>query len=452
MLNLNQLKRLYTGSPLWIKKLYASIPYAIRNGNDYRKWQLFLTKELNNEEYTLLKIKELVSYAYTNTNYYKRVFDNLDISPYDINELKDYEKLPLIDKNLVRENYDDMTVHNFSTKNTFYVTTGGTSGTAMKFLQSKNIWKKELAFNMNYFSKYEYNPSMLKVSFRGGEFDDLQANKYWKYNPINNEIHFSPFHLHKNNIEYYVNELNNKKPLYFHSYPSSLLLLIEQMINNGLQLNYSLKAIFLISENFTSEDINTIKSFFNCEVSSFYGHTERLIFAPNFTKDLSSYKIDARYGFFELINESEKVITTNGVRGEMVGSSFDNYAMPLLRYKTNDFTLYNDFNNNIIASIEGRWNQEYLFGKDGLKIYLTALNMHSNIFKNVIKYQFHQKEISNVELHIVVNKLFQENDINHILKGLEQKVGHAINFKIKLVEQLTLTSRGKFKNIVSTLY
>jgi len=451
MLNLNQLKKLYTNSPLWIQKLYASIPYDIRNGSDYRKWKVFLNEELNREEHTLLKIKELVTYAYDNTNYYKRTFDNLNISPLDINELHDFEKLPLIDKDTVRENYDDMTVYDFSAKNKFHVTTGGTSGAAMKFLQSKNVWKKELAFNMNYFAQYGYEPSILKASFRGGEFDNLQVNKYWKYNPIHNEIHFSPFHLNKENIEYYVEELNEKKPLYFHSYPSSLLLLMEQMLNNGLQLNYRLKAIFLISENFTVEDINKIKSFFNCDVSSFYGHTERLIFAPSYAKDLSSYKIDDRYGFFELIDESENVITENGQRGEIVGSSFDNFAMPLLRYKTNDYTHYSDLSNNVISTIEGRWKQEYLVGNHGLKIYLTALNMHSDIFKNVIKYQFHQSSLSNVELHIVASKFFGENDIKNILQGLKQKVGHAIDFEIKIVKQLELTSRGKFKNVITTL-
>jgi len=449
MLNLNQLKQLYTHSPLWIKKLYASIPYEVRNGKDYRKWQLFLSKELNMEEYQLLKIKELVSYAYTNTNYYKRVFDKLDISPYDINSLQDYEKLPLIDKDIVRDNYDDMTVRNYPDKNKFYVTTGGTSGEAMKFLQSKNVWKKELAFVMKYFSKFGYKPSMLKASFRGGEFNNLPKNTYWKYSPVHNQIHFSPFDLHEKNIILYVNELNKHKPRYFHSYPSSLLLLIDQMINKGLQLNYKVNAIFLISENFSMEDIEKIKLFFDCKISSFYGHSERLIFAPSFDENVSSYTVDEKYGLFELIDASEKCIGQKEERGQIVGSSFDNYAMPLLRYKTNDYTHYLEKGKHkVIANIVGRWSQEYLLGKNEQKIYFTALNMHSDIFKNVIQYQFLQTRPEYAELCIITNKFFKEDDSKNILKALKEKVGHVLEFKINIVEKMQLTPRGKFKNLI----
>jgi len=447
-MNLNQLKKLYTSSPLWMKRLYASIPYEIRNGADYRKWKKFLEEEINEEEYKLLKMKESVLYAYENTAYYKSTFDYLHISPSDINDLKDFQRLPFIDKDIVRENFAALTVKSYPANKTFFVTTGGTSGAPMKFLQSKNVWAKELAFVMSYFAKYAYKPSMLKVSFRGGEFDDLPSNKFWKYNPVHNEMHFSPFHINEKNIEYYVKDLNTQKPLYFHTYPSSLLLFIEQMKNKGIQLNYQLKAIFLISENYSMKDIKKIKSFFACPVSSFYGHSERLIFAPTSTDDLSIYKADNRYGLFELIDQSGQPIHENNQRGEIIGSSFDNFAMPLLRYKTNDFTNFVDHGNNEISMIEGRWTQEYLVGKDGLKLYLTALNMHSDIFKNVIKYQFHQNKPAHAELHVIVNKLFQESDKKNVLKALEQKAGHAITFDIRIVEQLELTSRGKFKNIV----
>ncbi len=448
MLNLNQLKKLYKNSPLWLQKLYASIPYDLRNGKEYRNWKNFLKKEISIDEYKLFKLKETILYAYENTEYYKQTFNELDISPFDIQTIKDVALLPIIDKNIVRENYDRLHVKNFPARNTFYVSTGGTSGEPMTFLQSENVWKKELAFSMNYFSKYGYKPSMLKASFRGGTFDNLPKNRYWKYNPLQNEMHFSPFHINEKNIEYYMKDLNTLKPKYFHSYPSSLLLFISQMKNKGLKLDYNPTAIILISENFTLKDIEQIKSFFNCDVSSFYGHTERLIFAPNYADDLSSYKIDDRYGFFELIDETDQAINENNKRGEMVGLSFDNLAMPLLRYRTNDFTHFIKHEQNIISMVEGRWTQEYLLGKDGLKLFLTALNMHSDIFENVIKYQFHQIQPANVELHVIVTKSFQENDKKNILKALKEKAGHAITFKIKITDQLKLTPRGKFKQII----
>ena len=151
MLNLNKLKKIYTSSPLWMKKLYASIPYDIRNGSDYRKWKQFLEKELNEEEYQLLKLKETLFYASTQTKYYKNIFNKLECHIDEFNHLGDIKNIPFIDKDIVRENYNDLIAHDYPKKKTFFVTTGGSSGEPMQFLQSKNVWSKELAFVNHFF-------------------------------------------------------------------------------------------------------------------------------------------------------------------------------------------------------------------------------------------------------------------------------------------------------------
>lgn len=448
MLNLNQLKKLYTNSPLWLQKIYAFIPHDIRNGAEYRRWQNFLQENISTKEYQLLKIKETILYAYENTDYYKKTYSALDISPFDIKTIQDVSKLPVIDKSIVKKYFFQLCAKNFSSSNTFYVTTGGTSGTPMKFLQSNNVWKKELAFNINYFSQYGYSPSDLKASFRGGTFDRLPQNQYWKYNPINHEIHFSPFHINEHTVQHYVKKLNRVRPKFFHSYPSSLLSLIAHMENRHLSLNYKPKTIFLISENFTNEDSVRISTFFQCTISSFYGHSERLIFAPNHSDTLDAYKVDSRYGLCELIDSNNNIITTNQLEGELVGSSFDNFAMPLIRYRTEDFAHYIDTDQKILSPIKGRWSQDFFLGKHKEKIYLTALNMHSDVFKNVQRYQFCQLKPGTVTLCIVPTKLFQKIDSKNIVEALKSKVGHTLSFQIKLVDQLQLTKRGKFKKIM----
>jgi len=451
MVNLNTLKNIYESSPNWLKRIYSFIPYDFRNGIEYRKWKNFLYQEICEEEYQILKLKETLQYAYDNTIYYRKLFDELDCSVKDINEMKDLKLLPFIDKNIVRENFYDIMSINFSKKNFFYVTTGGSTGEPMKFYQSNNIWKKELAFINYYFSRFGYDTSNLKASFRGGDFNELEENKFWKYNPINNEIHFSPFHINKKNIPYYVKQLNKKKPLFFHSYPSAILSLIENMQELSLSIEYDLNTIFLISENINPDEINIIADFFNCNVSSFYGHAERLILALSEDRFIPNYKIQKRYGAFELIDNNKNVIIENDVVGEVVGTSFDNFAMPLIRYKTNDFTSYSNIDNSLINLIEGRWNKEYLYGKDNTQITLTALNMHSNILNNIINFQFYQEKIGFVEVLIVPKETYSNKDKNLILNALNAKAKHAIVFSIKVISQPVLTKTGKILKLINTI-
>jgi phenylacetate-CoA ligase len=223
------------------------------------------------------------------------------------------------------------------------------------------------------------------------------------------------------------------------------MMLIENMKNLDLYLNYNLKAIFLISENFTLKELIYIKNYFKCEVSSFFGHTERLVFAPLDKLSNSAYQVDKRYGFLELINKDNQ-------EHEIVGTSFDNFAMPLIRYKTGDNTSYKNEKKQLLNLIDGRWEKEYLNGKDGLNLTLTALNMHSNIFKNVINFQFYQTKIGEVQLLIIPNKYYSQNDTDNILNALNKKVGQALGFKIKIISSPLLTKRGKLKKLIKEIH
>ena len=448
MFNLNQLKKYYTDSPLWMKKLYATIPFDLRNGHEYRKWKHFLNTNISEEEYELIKIKETVSYAYENTVYYKELFNQLHITPYDINEKKDLLKLPIMDKNIVRENYGKLIANNFSVKKTFYVTTGGTSGTPMKFLQSRNLWGKEVAFFMNFFSAYGYKSTMIKGSFRGGDFSTLPQDTFWIFNPVNNEINFSPTHINQDTIIRYVEILNKRKPLYLHGFPSSLLFLIYNMKQMNLKLQYQIEAIFLVSEGFSHNDRNVIMDFFQCNVVSSYGHSERLIFAQSIKEESKNqnYRIDKRYGLFELINNKHEVITQPGILGEIVGTGFDNYAMPLIRYRTGDYTEYTDTKQNEIMLVDSNRNQEYIDGKNGVKIAFSSLIRVSQMEElEIFKYQIIQAKPGECKVLIVPHQTFKENQRNILMRSIKQKVGEALSVDIVIVQQLRRTKRGKFK-------
>ena len=215
-MNLNKLKNLYVSSPTIIKKIYSLIPFGIRNGLQYRKWLRALNtnkKGLDRDPF------ETLNYVRNNFEFYHNLYKNKN--------LENWEDVPLIEKSLIQNALSDFEKTNVPK---FYVTTGGVTGKPAKFFQSNNVWFKELAFVNHFFGKFGYRPMDLKLSLRGGDFNNLRKDEFWMYNPINNEIHFSPFHLTNDTVKLYVNQINKKKPRYFHSYPSGLLRLSKLMI------------------------------------------------------------------------------------------------------------------------------------------------------------------------------------------------------------------------------
>ena len=155
-------------------------------------------------------------------------------------------------------------------------------------------------------------------------------------------------------------------------------------MEQDLKLEYQLHTIFLVSEGYTNKDIQKIRTFFNCEVVSFYGHSERILFLEAITPEVDIYQIDKRYGFFELVDDDKHQIIENNISGTIVGTTFDNYAMPLIRYETDDVTQYLDYKTGTISMVDSLRNQVYLDGKDGIKISVTSFNLSPFTYLAVI--------------------------------------------------------------------
>ncbi|MDD3945363.1 MAG: hypothetical protein PHS38_11695 [Bacteroidales bacterium] len=427
------------------------IPYDLRAGSSYREWNTFLLKEFDSD-YPLIKLRETLYIAQNHVPYYKERYSSFGSTGIDLNRIEDFEQLPHISKDIVSENFDKFI--NPECNHFFYVTTGGSTGKPMKFLQSNNMWPKEQAFVNNIFAKCGYKPSILKASFRGAQFSKLTKNKFWHYNPIQNEIQFSPFHLNLNNISYYIQEFNNKRPRFIHGYPSAIINFIGLCEKSNLKIKVDIKGVFLISENFEKEDVVLIKNFFNCSVISFYGHSERLIIAPTLGEFAQVYEIDPYYGFFELVHKNGENITKENIRGEIIGTSFDNFAMPLIRYKTEDscsYKLYTYNGKKQINSIEGRWTRDFIWGKNEEKLSLTAINFHSSIFDNINSYQFIQDKKGQCDLCLTSNNKISESQLSVIYKLVYLKIGHAVELTVKQIESPILTKMGKQLKLIKRI-
>lgn len=448
MLNLNQLKKIYLNSPKWVQSIYSSIPYNIRNGSEYREWYNFLQNTIDVDGYQILKLKETVHNAYNNTLYYRKLFNSMHLSPNEINSLNDLNQLPLLTKKIINENYLDFQSQEVPNSKKFFVRTGGTTGHPTTFYQSENIWKKELAFVMDFFNRHNYYISDTKMSFKGAAFTEATSNKYCYFDPFSNCYYFSQLYLSRANIEQYVQLLNKYQPKFFHIYPSTLIYMIHLMQEAKLGLNYHLNVIFLVSEGYTKNDIIEIKNFFSCKIASFYGHSERIIFAPSINEDVSIFRNDKRYGLLELVDKNDLPVTETNLEGTIVGTSFDNYAMPLIRYKTDDTTSYLNTNNQTIKQITSLRTKAYIDAKNGEQISITFVSI-SSLSNNIESFQFYQPRIAELDLLIVPKNSFKTEEKEIILNEITKRIGHLMeHISVKIVNQPMRTQRGKSINII----
>ena len=196
---------------------------------------------------------------------------------------------------------------------------------------------------------------------------------------------------------------------YIQGYPSSIHSFFQYLYKKRRDLSF-VKGIFLSSEIFLEHQRKLIKTTLNLPVISVYGHSEKLVLAVDFEGN-NEYQVIEDYGYLELIDEKGNTIKEENKLGEIVGTTFSNYGMPLIRYRTGDYSSYKQYikgKPRILNGIQGRWQEMKIYNKDGSFITPTALNLHDDLYNYIEGIQYNQKEMGSLQIKIIPNNDFND--------------------------------------------
>lgn len=422
----------YLTAPLFRNKLIKNAGYCkYRQLLNARK--SFSDKQI--KEYQFNELQKILIYSFNFVPYYTKLFNQIGFKPSLMNSVVDICTIPCLTKKLICENFDQLISTQKVEGGHYVATTGGSTGEPLKVLLDYNCVFKENAFVNHFRSKLAYNEKDRLVTFRGIEFGD----NLWKFNPMQNELIFSPFKLSNKTLSSYIKKINEFKPSYLNGYLSSLTYFAKLLSENNLKLQHPIKGIFLISENIDKEQRDFLEKFFQVQSSTFYGHSERCIIAEEVQPN--EYVFDPYYGYTELISNETSSFN-------IVGTGFLNKTMPLIRYQTDD--VCSKVGQRFI--IDGsRKSTLGLYGINDEFFAHAAFNFHSEIFRNVINYQFVQKKKGKADLLLVVNEKFQTSEIELMKMEIDKKTKGVMEFHIKITDKLIFSKRGKFKMFMNNI-
>ncbi|MGJ0906005.1 phenylacetate--CoA ligase family protein [Clostridium botulinum] len=459
------MKDLLKKSPYFIQKhlrnLYGIIPYEKRLGRAFNDTYNFLgkseywTKE-QHEQYQVCKLKKLLKHSYNNVPYYKNLFNQCGFDVDKFKYLDNMQKIPFLTKDLVMENIESLKAQNFKNKDFIYASTGGTTGKQMKFYMQKHFSSGiEWAFMMKQWERidFEYGKSK-RIILRN---QVLPKDKLWIWDKLQNALILDTYHLTDENIKKIIDKINEVRIPYIHTYPSAITIICEFIKRTGYRINYNLKGVLASSENIYSGQRELIEDTLKTRMYSWYGHSEMCILAGECEKS-NKYHIFTEYGYTELIDENNNIISESQKIGELVGTGFNNYVMPFIRYRTADYGMYSKEqqcncrrNYKLLDSVQGRWLQEMIVTSRGNKISITAINMHSDIFDNVFKFQFYQDAPGICTINIVKKDNYSDKDEKNIVKELSKKLSDDVKLKVNYVDNIEKTKSGKHRFLIQNI-
>ena len=412
-------------------------------GNVYRaNFELLKKGGLRSDEIERLLL-DMCNFAVANVPFYRDRYTKVD-------SLQEFQaKFGFIDKDLVNEFAKDFLTLRFNPRNFDLQTTSGTSGKPLSIYQPKNRYQQELAMVHFAWSAvgYQFDERAVLRNHR------LPKEEVYRINPITKELQFDNFNNSDTYFRSIYNVLLNREVKYIHAYPSAAYQFALFCKKSDLSLNF-VKAFLCSSENILAEHRSLIEGELGIKIMGFYGHTEKLVFAYNCTKS-DSYHVEGGYGYCELINDMGESVIQVGEMGEICGTTLTNFGMPLIRYRTGDFAVYEGntcphcgVEKLTLRRILGRWNGDFIDNLDGTKVSLTALNLHGEIYTHILGLQYFHPQPGYLEIWVIKSLSFNEKHARELLSQIEHKFNPDMKVVLKYVSELKMKENGKFVQLI----
>jgi phenylacetate-CoA ligase len=437
------LKYLIEKQPIFLKKIgYKIIPFRYRYGKVYNNFLNFLNKSKKwsfdeTKHYQLTQLRNVLKHANDTVPYYSNLFKENGFD-YNIKKLEDISNIPILTKDIIIKNYDNMISKAFKGKH-YKMNTSGSTGQRLSILGTDDLFKIECAFITNAFN--DHNADLYKDHsiwirrYSPKEGDPIFFNDYEL-----NRSYMSAFHLNDETVLSYVNYFNKVKSKILVSYPSTIYYFAVLCEKYNLKLNH-VKYIHGASEVCLPQWREKIKQVFGNPIKMHYGQVEKVSFAHQDHED-DNYRENLLYGYNEFIDDNS-----------IIATGFHNDLMPLIRYKTNDKVKFNTRNDNhgafpkTFEDFIGRDGDMLITDKDS---YVPAVNFYSFMSKvdQVDLFQIIQKkETKVVDFYIVPNKLYNKEIEDKLLIEMQNRLGN-IDINIIVTDSLKRDlSSNKLKTI-----
>jgi phenylacetate-CoA ligase len=455
----DSLRGMYVRSPPWLRRALAAplstLPVSVRYGRQYYNWRAKIrglrgdaerrANYVNGEREALIRVASTAPY-------YRTTF--ADVWPAGLPSgtriVTDWHRIPVLTKDTVREAGERLIVPGADRMG--QVSTSGSSGKPLAFLQDERRSVAEFAYHTDLWSRAGYRPGDLRCVFRGMYIHD-GLRKHMELEPALGELRCSTFDLTDEPLTRILGAIRQRRIKYILGYSGTISIFAAFLLRTGNAPLAQIRGVFPASEKFYPRHREVLRQAFpKAEIIPSYGLSEKVAFAAEVEGKPDVYSFDPTYAYVELLDEGGMPVTEPGRRGRIVGSGFISKGMPLVRYDTGDEatlieapTRANGY--RLLAADITSKHQSYLVAKSGAVVSPASLTPNSDTYRHVSEFQFFQEQPGVAELRIAAADGASSEDVETFADEMRSYLGTTIDLKTVLVESIPPSARGKRKMI-----
>ena len=427
------IKNAVSNIPYSIGHYFTHIPFSWRLGtaythsvNDIEKYSKLSTDEQS--AHLVKKLNSVIAHASNSFDFYKKIYSEHGVLGTELKYLDDFSEYPIITKEMIRTHTDEF-------KGAMRINTGGTSGEPFSFFIDKDAFAREWAHMHYIWSLKGYTKTDIKITLRGKNL----GSKNIVYNPVHNEFIINTYKSVSSFKDELLELFTKYQIKYVHGYPSAIYEFFKELETVFNDVEKKVVTSNIVSCLFGSEFpvpymVDYLHGRWSLDYISWYGHSEMAILAYDLEKK-NQYKPLMTYGYTEVVDN------------KLLGTSYNNFDMPLIRYDTGDRVEGKSDKNGLLEYFtvkEGR-EGDFIVDKNGKKIPLTALILgrHHKIFDIADFIQVGQDDNGLVTFYITLtdnskvdtNNLEQYFDLSNV----------DIEYRFEVLDAPIRSNAGKMK-------
>ena len=336
-------------------------------------------------------------------------------------------------------------------------TTGGTSGVPLRVLRSLEAIVFEQATIDRVIQSVGVDARIARTAvLRGDNPRDIVISPNPESEIISNGriMTMSANAVTHTSVEHIANQLEKFGPELLCAYPSALETLARYLHESGRRL--SIPSVVTSSEVFRPDAWRLVERMFGCRLADYYGQAERIAFA--YATSAREYRFEHTYSRVELIPYDGHAIPRDSEHRlyEVVGTSFWNALLPIVRYRTGDLVrlpaawgerelLELSLGLRTFEGVLGR-QQELVLCPNSVRI--TGIGCVPRDVENVLRMQVIQEDFDSTRIFVLPAENFATADAEVLLSNARARIPDAMNVTVELATRLERTPRGKTPLVV----
>jgi phenylacetate-CoA ligase len=404
------------------------------------------------EKLQLQRLKKLLTHACHSSDYYRKLFKEVDFDPEKLTSLEGMKTIPFLTKDIIRNENKALLSTVYSTDQLHSSETGGTTGVKMKFWRNNScLSPKEAArYRFEQWAGWDFGERMGLVWPAQQDYVGHWSLKAKIKNALfERQLVLPAATLDDSKIENYLQVLKKKQPTVIRAFTSPIYEVAQVALTLKMRFP-SIKGIVTTGEPLYKHQRDIIEQAFDCKVFDSYRCREVGPLAQECEQHRGMH-INAESLFVEVVEPEQKGVFDEGI-GEIVVTDLLNFGMPLIRYKMGDMGILSKRTCEcgrglpILEQISGR-SADTLRAPDGKQIAAGSLVLYlvDEAPGSLGQVQVVQDKIDHLLIRMTADPPPTEEIKEYQRKTVKRLFGDKMNVSFEIVEKIERTKSGKYQ-------